>query len=156
MILKTTYDYSALCDLGGSVDNKPIKRTFDTFGKLSSTKRHVLWRGEFNYEFYGWNGEPYEEDFITYISLCKLPNKKDPFLGESLFTSRNNYSHCFSYSIGETEYEARYTSEIFTPLKITISDEADGYDPIKDRNVLAKFCKKLNWHLPSGYQDFTI
>ena len=155
MIFKPTYDYSALCDLNSSSD-EPLKRTFDAFGKLHATKRHILWRGEFRHEYYGWDGEPYDEDFIAYLTLCHLPTKRDPFLGQGVFASRNDYTHCFSYSIGDTDYEARYTSEILTPLKITIPEEDCSYDPLKDRDAITKICKKLNWHLPIGYQDFTI
>ena len=154
MIFKTTYDYRALCRLGGSIDNEPIKRTFDSFGKIGSSSKHILWRGEFSSElappsYYGWNGEPYNEDFITYMSLCKLPKSKNTFLYDT-------FPYCFSYSFGENEYEARYTGDVITPLKMAIPEDDKNYDPLEDRDVLQKICKKLNWHLPNGYQDFTI
>jgi len=154
MIFKTTYDYRALCSLGSSIDNKPLKRTFNSFGKISSSNKHIMWRGEFSSElappsYYGWDGEPYTEDFIMYMSLCKLPESKNTFLYDT-------YPYCFSYSLGENDYEARYTSDVITPLKMAIPEDDKKYNPLEDRNALQKICKKLNWHLPNGYQDFTI
>lgn len=154
MIFKTTYDYRALCSLGNRTDNKPLKRVFDSFGKVAGTKCHVTWRGEFSTElappsYYGWDGEPYNEDFIAYMTLCKLPESKTTFFYDT-------YPYCFSYSLGENEYEARFTGDIITPLKIAIPEDDKKYNPLEDRDVLQKIFKKLNWHLPNGYQDFTI
>ena len=149
MIFKTTYDYRALCSLGSRTDNKPLKRVFDSFGKVAATGCHVTWRGEFSTEYYGWNGEPYDEDFIAYMTLCKIPKSKNTFFYDT-------YPYCFSYSLGENDYEARFTSDIITPLKIAIPEGRKKYNPLEDRDALEKIFKKLNWHLPNGYQDYTI
>lgn len=140
MILYETTDY---CLAEGDLN-------IDTLGRTCSTKRYVTWYGEI------------EGDLIVIMTVCRYPesmyyNKAPKYPSyPSCKTSRKEaekIKYCFSVSLGDNELEARFTSNIVIPLKITADKDEEI---LQSEELIKQILKKLGWNLPVGYTDYIL
>ena len=112
---------------------------FITLGRTASSKMHTTWYSEI------------EGDLIMIMTVCKYPNSTYSNYGCIKSVKEDRY--CFSISLGENELDARFKSDIITPLKISAKKDEQI---MQSEELLEQIVKKLRWKLPVDYIDYII
>ena len=110
-----------------------------SLGRTASTKSYATWYCEL------------EEGLIMVMTVCKFPDST--YSNYGCIKSRLEDRYCFSVSLGENELEARFSSDIITPLKIGAKKDEKI---IQTEDLLERIIKKLGWKLPADYVDYII
>ena len=110
-----------------------------TLGRTASTKSYATWYCEL------------EGDLIMVMTVCKFPDST--YSNYGCVKPRSEDRYCFSISLGENELEARFSTDIITPLKIGVKR---GEKILQTEDLLERIIKKLGWKLPVDYVDYII